>query len=196
VPEDGIGLVLCLGNPGPRYAMTWHNAGFWTADILAGEAGVSFRNAGLFHAAVLPGGVHLVKPATYMNESGRAAGALLNARGLTPSEMLAVCDDANLPLGALRLRAEGSSGGQKGLRSIIDVLGTDQFPRLRLGIGPVPPEVPLSDFVLGRVPKHLEERAASMARRAAECVLHVLQAGLADAMARYNARHDPSFETG
>lgn len=194
MPEEGIGLVLCLGNPGPRYALTWHNAGFWTADILAREAGVSFRNAGLFHAAILPGGVHLAKPATYMNESGRAAGALLNARGLLPSEMLVVCDDASLPLGTLRLRPEGSSGGQKGLASVIEVLGTQQFPRLRLGIGPVPPDVPLSEYVLGKVPGHLEQQASSMAHRAAECVLHALRAGIAGAQSRYNTRPFPDQE--
>jgi len=188
VPPGGIGLVLCLGNPGPKYTLTWHNAGFWTGDVLAREAGVSFRNAGLFHAAVLPGGIHLAKPVTYMNESGRAAGALLNSRGLEPSEMLVVCDDANLPLGTLRLRPEGSAGGQKGLASIIEVLGTESFPRLRLGIGPVPEGVPLSSFVLSRVPKSLEEEASVMAHRAADCVTLALRSGIMEAQSAYNTR--------
>ncbi len=186
--EDCIRLVLCLGNPGPRYSLTWHNAGFWTADVLAAEAGVSFRNAGLFHAAVLPGGIHLAKPVTFMNESGRAAGALLSSRGLEPREMLVVCDDANLPLGTLRLRHEGSAGGQKGLSSIIQVVGSGDFPRLRLGVGPVPPNVPLRDFVLGRVPGHLEEEASLMAHRAADCVLHAVRHGVADAQSVFNSR--------
>ncbi len=188
MPEDGIGLVLCLGNPGPRYALTWHNAGFWVADILAREAGVSFKNAGLFHVAVLPGGLHLAKPVTFMNESGRAAGALLNSRGLDPSEMLVVCDDANLPLGTIRLKPDGSAGGQKGLSNIIEVLGTEVFPRLRLGIGPVPERVPLADYVLGRVPKDLEEEASLMAHRAADCVLHAVNEGIAAAQSVYNTK--------
>lgn len=188
MPEAGIKLVLCLGNPGPRYALTWHNAGFWAADVLAREAGVRFRNAGLFHAALLPGGTHLAKPVTFMNESGRAAGALLNSIGLEPLEMLVVCDDANLPLGTIRLRTEGSAGGQKGLASVIEVLGTAEFPRLRLGVGPVPPNVPLRDFVLGRVPKPLEDQASVMAHRAADCVLLALRSGVAEAQSVYNTR--------
>ncbi len=184
----GIRLILCLGNPGPRYALTWHNAGFWTADILAREAGVSFKNAGLFNIAVLPGGTLLAKPTTYMNESGRAAGALLNSRGLEPEELLVVCDDANLALGTLRIRSDGSAGGQKGLLNTIEVLGTQAFPRLRLGIGPVPPGVPLHDFVLRRVPKLREEEASLMAHRAADCAMLAVKSGVAEAQAVYNAK--------
>jgi len=80
----GLRLALCLGNPGPRYSLTWHNAGFWTADVLAAEAGVSFRNAGLFSAARLPSGLEVAKPSTFMNESGRAAAALLSSLDVTP----------------------------------------------------------------------------------------------------------------
>lgn len=188
MPQGGIGLVLCLGNPGLKYTFTWHNAGFWAGDVLAREAGVSFKNAGLFHAAVLPGGIHLAKPVTYMNESGRAAGALLDSRGLEPSEMLVVCDDANLPLGSLRLRPEGSAGGQKGLASIIEVLGTESFPRLRLGTGPVPEGIPLRNFVLSKVPKRLEEEASLMAHRAADCVILALRSGIQEAQSVYNTR--------
>lgn len=184
----GIRIVLCLGNPGSRYTLTWHNAGFWTGDILAREAGVAFKNAGLFQAAVLPGGIHLVKPVTYMNRSGRVAGALLKPQGLEPREMLVVCDDANLPLGVLRIRGEGSAGGQKGLQSIIDVLDTTDFPRLRMGIGPVPPGIPLSDFVLSRVPKSLEEEASVMAHRAADCVWTAIESGIPQAQSIFNGQ--------
>ena len=86
----GPRLVLCLGNPGPAYSLTWHNAGFWTADVLAAEAGVSFSNAGLFSAVTLPCGLELAKPMTFMNESGRAAATLLRLHDMSPGDLLVV----------------------------------------------------------------------------------------------------------
>jgi PTH1 family peptidyl-tRNA hydrolase len=179
-------LVACLGNPGPKYDLTWHNAGFWTADVLAREAGVAFVRAGLFATATLPGGVELAKPLTWMNGSGRAVSALLRLHDLSPSDLLVVCDDVSLTVGRLRLRAGGSAGGHNGLRSIISCLGTDSFPRLRLGIGPQPGGGDLADFVLSRVPAGLEEEASLMAHRAADCVGIACRDGLQAAMDLYN----------
>ena len=181
-----IGIVLCLGNPGMKYSLTWHNAGFWVADILARESGVSMKRAGAFDIAYLPGGTNLVKPSTYMNECGRAAGAVLTARQLDPENMLVVCDDVNLPVGTLRLRSSGSAGGQNGLKDIIDVLGTQEFPRLRLGIGPKPEQMDLAKYVLSKVPKQKQDLASVTAHRAADCVLEVIRNGVQAAQSIYN----------
>jgi len=181
-----IGIILCLGNPGIKYSLTWHNAGFWVADILARESGVSFKRSGAFDIAYLPGGIYLVKPSTFMNESGRAAGAILTARQLDPENMLVVCDDVNLQVGTLRLRASGSAGGQNGLKDIIDVLGTQDFPRLRMGIGPKPERIELASYVLSRVPKQKQELASLTAHRAADCVIEVVRNGIESAQGIYN----------
>ncbi|PIE51607.1 aminoacyl-tRNA hydrolase [Candidatus Fermentibacteria bacterium] len=184
--EPDIRIVLCLGNPGPKYALTWHNAGFWVADILAAQAGVSFKRAGAFEIAFLPGSISLVKPSTYMNESGRAAGAILNSKQQDPENMLVVCDDVNLPAGTLRLRKSGSAGGHNGLRNIIDVLGTLDFPRLRIGAGPKPERMDLAKFVLSKVPEARQELVSFSAHKAADCVLEAVNRGIAEAQSKYN----------
>jgi PTH1 family peptidyl-tRNA hydrolase len=179
-------VVACLGNPGKRYSMTWHNAGFWVADILTREAGVKFLDAGLFLVASLPGDRTIIKPTVYMNLSGRSVSAFMNAEELDPDRLLVVCDDFNLDLGRLRLKASGSSGGHNGLQSIIDCLGSEEFPRLRMGIGPAPEKTDLAAFVLDRVPSRLEEEASLMAHRAADCVVHCMTEGISSAQELYN----------
>ncbi|MCD4702552.1 MAG: aminoacyl-tRNA hydrolase [Candidatus Aegiribacteria sp.] len=183
-------LVACLGNPGEKYKITWHNAGFWVADILAREAGVHFINAGLFNASVIPEGPDLIKPTVYMNRSGKAVAAFLDSRGYNADELLVVCDDTNLELGRLRLRDSGSHGGHNGLKSIIDSLGTESFSRLRLGIGPPPSGDDLADYVLDKVPEKLEEEASVMAHKAADCVMLYLTEGLTSAQERYNRKQN------
>jgi PTH1 family peptidyl-tRNA hydrolase len=166
--------------------MTWHNAGFWVADILAREAGVHFIDAGLFNVTVIPDGPDLIRPTVYMNRSGGAVAAFLDSRGYNAEELLVVCDDINLDLGRLRLRNSGSHGGHNGLKNIIESLGTEQFSRLRLGIGPAPGGADLADYVLDTVPEKLEEEASVMAHNAADCVLLYIKEGLASAQDRYN----------
>lgn len=183
-------LIACLGNPGDKYRMTWHNAGFWVADILALETGVHFINAGLFNAAVLPDGQDIIKPAVYMNRSGKAVAAFLDSKGYNADELLVICDDINLEFGRLRLRNSGSHGGHNGLRSIIDSLDTEQFARLRLGIGSPSTGEDLADYVLDRVPQKLEEEASVMAHKAADCVTLYLSEGLTAAQERYNRKLD------
>ncbi|MCK4506617.1 MAG: aminoacyl-tRNA hydrolase [Candidatus Aegiribacteria sp.] len=181
-------LIACLGNPGKKYCLTWHNAGFWVADILAREAGVQFTNAGLFIATVLPDGTDLIKPADYMNRSGKAIAAFLDIKDYNADELLVVCDDVNLDLGHLRLRAGGSHGGHNGLRNIIECLGTENFARLRIGIGPAPDGSDLADFVLDRVPEKLEEEASRVAHIAADCVGLFLQEGIIAAQEKHNRK--------
>jgi len=133
-------LLVGLGNPGPRYLDTRHNVGFMVLERLARAEGVTFRQQARLHGLLAELGVgpsrwRLLMPQTFMNESGRSIRAALDWYRLDPSQLLVLVDDMDLPLGRLRLRATGSAGGHNGLRSTIQQLGTEAFPRLRIGIG-------------------------------------------------------------
>ena len=133
-------LVVGLGNPGAKYAGTRHNIGFMALELLGERSGFSFRQQVKLHGLAADTGVggqrlRLLMPQTYMNDSGRSIRAALDWFGLTPDQLLVLVDDMDLPLGRLRLRAQGSAGGHNGLRSTIQHLGTLEFPRLRIGIG-------------------------------------------------------------
>lgn len=153
-------LVVGLGNPGPKYAGTRHNVGFMALERLASREGFGFRSQPKLHGLLAEVGqgscrLRLLMPQTYMNDSGRSIRAALDWFALTPEQLLVVVDDMDLPLGRLRLRQSGSAGGHNGLRSTISHLGTQAFPRLRIGIG-APAENPAErkartvDHVLGR----------------------------------------------
>lgn len=133
-------LVIGLGNPGPRYQGTRHNVGFMALERLAAESAATFRQQSRLHGLLAEVGqgatrLRLLMPQTFMNDSGRSIRAALDWFTLEPTQILVVVDDMDLPLGRLRLRATGSAGGHNGLRSTIHHLGTQQFPRLRIGIG-------------------------------------------------------------
>jgi peptidyl-tRNA hydrolase, PTH1 family len=183
-------LVVGLGNPGKEYAGTRHNIGFDVVDRLAVKRECSLRKRSKFSAEVgEAGGVTLVKPLTFMNRSGAAVAGLVNWLKITPADVLVVLDDADLPLGQLRLRSSGGSGGHNGLRSIIETLGSEQFARLRVGIGrrePVGGDI--TNHVLGKF--GAEERTAARtatedAMAAVECCL---KEGLTAAMNQFNRR--------
>lgn len=131
--------------------------------------------------------VVIAKPQTFMNASGNAVRALLDEWGVGAASVLVVADDVNLPLGRVRVRGGGSGGGHNGLRSIIDQLGTVEFPRLRLGVGPRPPEVVLSDFVLGDFAADEEESAEALVARGALAAIAFAERGLEAAMREFNA---------
>jgi len=187
-------IVLGLGNPGAAYRSTRHNMGFWVLDRVAERRGVAFRMAGLLRryawvAEAGPGPLVLAKPRTYMNRSGRAAAALCRAYGARPGEMLVVHDDADLELGRLRLRRGGGAGGHNGVRSLIEVLGTEEFPRVRLGVrGVGREESELADYVLDEFRERELPVAEALAVLGAEAVAEVIEAGLEAAMNRYNGR--------
>jgi peptidyl-tRNA hydrolase, PTH1 family len=156
----GPQLVVGLGNPGPKYLDTRHNVGFMAIERLATELGGAFRQQAKLHGLLAdvgqgPSRLRLLMPQTFMNDSGRSIRAALDWFGLLPADLLVIVDDMDLPLGRLRLRASGSAGGHNGLRSAISHLGTQDFPRLRIGIG-APAEDPLErkartiGHVLGR----------------------------------------------
>ena len=137
---DVLRLVVGLGNPGTKYEGTRHNIGFMALEQMASREGFSFRQQSKLHGLVAEHGIgesrlRLLMPQTYMNDSGRSIRAALDWFGFTPEQLLVLVDDMDIPLGRLRLRGQGSAGGHNGLRSTIQHLGTQAFPRLRIGIG-------------------------------------------------------------
>jgi peptidyl-tRNA hydrolase, PTH1 family len=186
-------LVLCLGNPGPRYLATRHNVGFMVADELARRAGAGFTpgRGDFWKSEIVVAGqsLTLIKPVTYMNGSGRAALQAFEACGSREEALLVVFDDIALPLGTLRLRASGSDGGHNGLGSVIATLGTERIARLRCGIRPeVPPQAEsLASFVLSAFAAGERDVVASMIVRAADAVSEAATSGIQRTMARFNA---------
>jgi len=190
---EAIRLVVGLGNPGLQYAATRHNVGFRTLDLLRERAGgPAWRSApagegDVSEASFGSGAVRLAKPRTYMNASGEFVGALARYWKVGPGSVLVVSDDFSLPLGRIRIRLRGSSGGQKGLESILEGLGTQEVPRLRLGIGPRPPWLDAADFVLERFLNEEREAASGMIAEACEAVRTACERGLEAAMNVFNA---------
>ena len=147
-----IKMIVGLGNPGPRYTHNRHNIGFQTLDALASDRQLNFRrtehHAQTAHGTLQDQRIILAKPQTWMNDSGRAIGALARYYKIPPEHILVIYDDLDIPLGTLRYRAQGSSGGHRGIQSTIQHLGTNAFPRLRLGIGRPPGQMPAAAYVL------------------------------------------------
>jgi PTH1 family peptidyl-tRNA hydrolase len=186
-------VVFGLGNPGDRYQGTRHNVGKEVAGSIAGRLGLKLvPGRGDFYRAHDPErDVHLIIPTTYVNESGRAARQAIYSLGAHPEDLLAVCDDFNLPLGSLRIRKRGSDGGHNGLASIIYHLDTRDFPRLRMGVGPLPEGTDWADFVLSGFAGAETEEVLKMKEEAAGAVLDIAGSGLDAAMNTYNRRVEP-----
>ena len=178
-------LVVGLGNPGREYADTRHNVGFLLVDRLAIRDRAAWRNERRWQADLArAGALYLCKPLTYMNLSGQSVRAVADFYKIEPAEMLVVLDDFALPLGKLRFRPSGSAGGHNGLKSLIEHLGTQAVPRLRLGIGGANGDV--VDHVLGRFALEEREPLAQSLERAEEAVLFAQSRGLEAAMNAYN----------
>ena len=183
-------LVAGLGNPGPQYLETRHNAGFMVVDCLASKRKIILEGSRSWNCKLGRwGSVLLVKPLCYMNRSGEVIGPLTRYYKIEPQEILVVVDDIALPLGRLRLRPSGSDGGHNGLGSIIEHLG-EMFMRLRVGVGS-PRAGDVVDHVLGEFELHERDLAAKAIERAAESVEHVSRNGIASAMNIYN-RAEPT----
>ncbi len=184
-------LIIGLGNPGERYARTRHNAGFMAVDTLARKAGItpwSVACRSLVCLTTIAGRpVVLAKPLTYMNLSGQAVRPLLVEYGLTLQDALLIVDDFNLPFGRIRLRPKGSAGGHHGLESVIKAMESEEFLRVRLGIGEDKEPQDKAEFVLSDFPPERETDLNGMIRRAGEAVKMILSDGVARAMAVFNA---------
>lgn len=186
-------LIVGLGNPGREYEMTRHNLGFMLIDTLYSKAGGrrfrSESNAMVAEAVLADQRVLLVKPQTYMNLSGDAVRPLLVRYGEGEiSNLIVASDDVALPFGMIRVRPRGSAGGQKGLKSIIERLGSQEFARVRLGVKPDHPLSDLSNFVLSPIRNRDREQLAGILEKAAEAVIVILSDGVERAMARFNER--------
>jgi PTH1 family peptidyl-tRNA hydrolase len=184
-------VIVGLGNPGPEYEHTRHNAGFMVVERLARELGVSGRNEGKFEAIVGEGRlgsekVLLVQPLTFMNLSGRSLQKVLHFYKLTPDDLIVVYDDIAIDLGTVRVRTSGSAGGHNGLASINSCLGTQAFPRVRVGIGPMPPRYRLTDFVLGKFGASEQELLEQGISAGLEAVQVAVRDGFTAAMQRFN----------
>jgi PTH1 family peptidyl-tRNA hydrolase len=179
-------LVAGLGNPGLEYSNTRHNVGFMVLDCLAKRQQVTFSRSSSWKSQYAKwNDVILLKPWTFMNRSGDAIGPIALYYKILPEQILVVVDDAALPLGRLRLRQSGSDGGHNGLRSIIDHLGED-FPRLRIGIGPTTENGELVEHVLGSFLPSEQKTVEAAIERAAKAIEHVVQNGVASTMNIYN----------
>jgi PTH1 family peptidyl-tRNA hydrolase len=183
-------LIVGLGNPGAPYRQTRHNVGFEVVGRLARRLQaqpprVKFEGE-ISEATVAGEKVLLLTPLTYMNASGASVLAVRDFYKLAPEHILVICDDLALPLGKLRLRAKGSSGGQKGLDDILRRLSTDEVPRLRIGIGPLPPGRDAAQFVLARFTPEERPVIDAALDRAAEAALVWVQQGIVAAMNQFN----------
>lgn len=154
-------LIAGLGNPGNKYAYTWHNCGFLTLEMLAERNNIRMERT-QFHALFGKGrigehDVFLMKPQTFMNLSGEAIGPFANYYKIDPAHIIIVYDDIDIGVGSIRVRTKGSAGTHNGMKSVIAHLNTQEFPRVRIGTGPVPENTDLISYVLSDIPKDLRQ---------------------------------------
>ena len=184
-------LLVCLGNPGKDYANTRHNIGFMAADELEKRERTSFnklRYRALTGEVTIAGQrVLVLKPQTYMNLSGESVKLAGGFYKIPPERVLVISDDVSLPLGKLRIRAGGSAGGHNGLKNIIQHLGTDQFPRIKVGVGaPQHPEHEMVDWVIGNFTPNEKKVVAESITKALDAVTYIIEKGVQEAQNKFN----------
>jgi len=191
-----VKLVVGLGNPGPQYRDTRHNVGFWVVDELARRWQLSHawreRDEAMF--ARQPGGAMLVKPLTFMNLSGFAVSRIRQFFQVEPPDLLVIVDEVALPVGRLRARVRGSAGGHNGLKSIIEQLGTTEFPRLRIGVGRGDARRDLADHVLSKFDPEERDTIQAATLRAADAAEMFISDGIERVMNTFNAAADSKQE--
>ncbi|MBQ9968518.1 MAG: aminoacyl-tRNA hydrolase [Oscillospiraceae bacterium] len=186
-------MVVGLGNPGKEYELTRHNVGFRATDLVAGllKTRIDRLKFKALTRLVSWNGkkVLLVQPQTYMNLSGAAVGALASYYKVKPERILVIFDDISLPPGRIRIRKDGSAGGHNGIKSIIQSLGSDQFPRIKVGVGAKPhPDYDLADWVLSRFSAQEEKALAPALQNAADAALLLMEQGVEKAASAYNGK--------
>jgi PTH1 family peptidyl-tRNA hydrolase len=185
-------VIVLLGNPGDRYAATRHNIGWWVGDLLAERRRLKFKpGPGDYYIAEgRVGGrkARLLKATTYMNESGRALAQYADRYNLFPQDLIVVADDIDIPLGLIRIRAKGSSGGHNGLASVIEHVGSEEIARCRCGVGPVPPGIDPAEFVLDPFESGELITARQMAAIAADAVETMVARGVSVAANTFNRK--------
>jgi PTH1 family peptidyl-tRNA hydrolase len=182
-------LIVGLGNPGEKYKLTRHNIGFMVVDQIAKKFNCSFKRRfkysittfGSFQKKII-----LIKPTTYMNLSGKAVNKAIRKYNIALSNLLIVSDDLNLPLGKIRLSSSGSAGGQKGLKSVIECLNTEKFPRLRVGIAGENKISDIVEYVLSPFSKNELTRVKQVKNDGSLCVMHLIEFGINSAMNEFN----------
>lgn len=183
-------LIVGLGNPGETYRDTRHNIGFMVLDEIARRLATAFREEKRWNGLVAKfSGGHLLKPLTFMNDSGRSVQSVAHFYKAAPAQTLVVYDDVDLPLGRLRFRTSGSAAGHNGIRSLISSLGTDSFPRLKVGISPTdgrPAGERMVGHVLGKFRAEEQPALQAVIQRAADAVLSAVEQGLEAAMNVFN----------
>ena len=186
-------LIAGLGNPTREYEKTRHNVGFEAIDILADKAGTTVtekKHKALYGKGYIGGQkVILAKPQTYMNLSGESIREIADFYKIEPENIIILGDDINLSEGQLRIRLKGSAGGHNGLKNIISHLGTQEFPRIRIGVGEKPRGMDLADYVLGRFPKEQQAVMEEAYRDAAEAACMMIEDGADAAMNHYNRKN-------
>ena len=187
-------LIVGLGNPGREYEKTRHNAGFRAIDLLAETLGCKIdrmKFQGLYTQVNYKGRkLMLLKPQTYMNLSGRSVLQLSAYFNIPPARIIVLFDDISLVPGRLRIRADGSAGGHNGIKSIISEVGSQSFPRVKIGVGPKPhPEMDLADWVLSTFSAQEEKALSVSLKNAAEATLCIIDKGIPEASNRYNGSH-------
>ena len=188
-------LIVGLGNPGSQYEKTKHNCGFRAIDVLASSLNCKVDKAkfqGLYGQVLWEGRkLFLLKPQTYMNLSGRSVLQLSAYFNIPPERIIVLFDDISLPPGRIRIRADGSAGGHNGIKSIISELGSQQFPRVKIGVGAKPqPDSDLADWVLSGFSASEEKHLIGALKNAAEAALCIIEKGVPESAHRYNGKSE------
>ncbi len=185
-------LVVGLGNPGLQYENTRHNAGFLAADRIAEDNGFSFNknkyNALLGECRIGQNRILVIKPQTYMNNSGAAVSAVCSFYKIPYDRVIVMHDDISLDVGKLRMRRKGSDGGQRGMRDIIELSGTENIMRIKIGVGAKPhPDYNLADWVLSKFSKEEQEKLAVSLKNSSAAVKEIVLRGIDSAMNKFNS---------
>jgi PTH1 family peptidyl-tRNA hydrolase len=185
-------LIVGLGNPGPEYASTRHNIGFMAADRMIRDFGLtacrSRINAEIVQGNIAGVPVLTAKPMAYMNRSGDPVGSIIRTHGIQCEDMVVIHDDIDLAYERLKIKEKGGDGGHNGLRSLIDALGTDDFVRMRMGVGRPEGDIGVVDYVLGEFDASQRMRLEPFLSRAIEAAVAILCEGAKDAMNRFNRK--------